>query len=112
MNTIVIGNSARNVLPRAKGFSEWKNEYKFGPRNIQTEIKAEVHMQYLGGILKQAVLRPGQRVVQYFEENGYEYETYAIYDPSTNTITSNHFGCPNMCSHHIGSTCGVCGLKD
>ena len=110
MNTVIIGKPPRGVLPRAEGHSEWKNVYKFGPRNLQETIN-DKYSSYLGGILKQAVLHPGDRVVAYHEENGYECEDYAIYDPAINTITSNSFGCPSRYWHHVGSTCSVCGLK-
>jgi hypothetical protein len=88
-----------------------RNVYRFGPRDLVACIN-DKYSHYIGGILKKAVLKPGARVVEYSEENGYEYETYAIFNPKENTITSNWYGCPNRCSHHVGSTCPVCGLKD
>lgn len=111
MDTIIIGDQPKNKLPRATGHDKWKNEYRFGPRNVRAGV-VERNNSYLGGILKQAVLNPGKRVVMYNEENGYEYETYAIYDPAENNIITNWYGCPSSSGHHIGSTCGVCGLKD
>lgn len=106
-----IYDKPRGVFPRAEGHSEMKNVYRFGPRDLVASIN-DKYSRYLGGILKKAVLNPGIRVLEYTEENGYEYETYAIFDPTTNTIESNWFGCPSRYGHHVGSTCSVCGLKD
>jgi hypothetical protein len=111
MNTVIIGNPPKNKLPRAKGHDEWKNVYKFGKRDMPKEVAEDKYHTGISGILKQAVLHPGDRVVRYCEENGYEYETYAIYDPVANIITSNYFGCPRSSSHHLGSTCGCCGQE-
>ena len=111
MSSTKYFDKPRGVLPRANGHSESKNVYRFGPRNLVETINAK-YSHYIGGILKKAVLNPGVRVTEYCEENGYEYETYAVYDPKENTITSNYYGCPSRCNHHIGSTCSVCGLKD
>jgi hypothetical protein len=102
----------RGVLPRAEGHSKWANVYKFGKRNMPQEVEDDIYHTGVGGILKKAILQPNVRVVEYHEENGYEYETYAIFDPVANTVTSNYFGCPRSSSHHIGSTCGCCGLVD
>lgn len=104
-------NKPRGILPRAKGHSLWENVYRFGPRNLTASVN-DKYSRYIGGIFRKAVLSPGVRVVEYSEENGYEYETYAIFDPVENTITSNYFGCPSRYWHHVGSTCSVCGLRD
>ena len=105
-------DTPRGVLPRAEGYSKFANEYRFGPRNIAQEVASGERFIGIGGILKKAVLQPGVRVVEYHEENGYEYETYAIFDAAENMITTNYYGCPRSSSHHVGSTCGCCGLKD
>jgi hypothetical protein len=82
-------------------------------RNRTLEVLAEDRTNILGWFLKQAVNNPGVRQYRYHEEpsNRYEYEDRALYDPTTNTITTNLF-CPISYSHHIGQTCGMCDMKD
>jgi hypothetical protein len=102
-----------NRLPVARGGSEHKfdHTFRFGKRDLVANVN-DKYSHYLGGILKQAVLKPGKWVRRWFEENGYQYEDHAKYDPKTNTIQTNDICCPSVCWHHVGSTCGVCGQKD
>lgn len=102
----------RNILPVASCSShEFDHTFKFGPRDLQKDAVDEFY-HYLGGILRKAVLSPGEWIREWFEENGYQYESHAKYDSETNTIQTNYICCPSSAWHHIGSTCSVCGLKD
>lgn len=96
----------RGLFPKATGYNETMNVYRFGSRDLIQGIEDRC----IGGIFRKAVLQPGVRVEEHFEENGYEYTTYAIYDPKENTVTTNYAGCPSRFWHHVGSTCSVCGL--
>jgi hypothetical protein len=108
MNGTKYFEKPRSVLPRATGPGECI--FTFGTRDLVADVKG-TYYHFIGGILRKAVLSPGVRVTEYFEENGYEYETYAIYHPVDNTIHTNDIRCPNYCHHHLGSTCGVCGQE-
>jgi hypothetical protein len=112
MNGTKYFDKPRNVLPIARGPGHEKDfTFKFGKRDLQKGVKEEFNM-YLGGILRKAVLSPGEWVREWFEENGYQYETHAKFDPDTNTILTNYLPCPSRYFHHIGSTCSVCEQKD
>jgi hypothetical protein len=96
-------------LPLSKGMAD-------DVLNMRTRTQAnlaEDHHNFLGWFLRQAVANPGVLQVRYHEEPGnrYEYEDRATYDSITNTITTNLY-CPVSYGHHIGQTCGMCGLKD
>jgi hypothetical protein len=99
-------------LPRAKGHDQWQNEFKFGQLNMAVVVEDKFSALGLTQLMRKAIRNPGVRMVRYNEENGYEYETYAIFDLGTNTLTTNHFSCPRSYGHHVGSTCSMCGLKD
>jgi len=102
----------KGILPMASGHKNSTNVYNFGQRPLIEVVENKYSALGLTQQMREAVRNPGVRIVQYHEENGYEYEDYSIYDPKTNTITTNWFGCPRSFNHHIGSTCGMCGLKD
>jgi hypothetical protein len=106
----VYTKTPRGILPMATKHSEWKNVYNFGKRNILSLIESRDTSLGITQQMREAIRNPGVRQVHYQEENGYEYETYAIYDPKTNSITTNWIGCPRSAWHHIGDTCNMCGL--
>ena len=102
-----MNKTPKGVFHLVKGSPEFQNVYSFGDRDLCCAYDT-----YLNWMYKEAVQKPGEQVVYYHEENGYEYEYYAVFDPITNTITTNFSHCPSYCSHHVGSTCPVCGMKD
>lgn len=105
-------DSPPNRLPIARGYSNDNDHtFHFGKRDLVARINDEYSF-YLGGILKKAVQNPGVWIRRWFEENNYQYEDHAKYDPETNTIQTNDIRCPSSAWHHVGSVCDVCGLKD
>jgi hypothetical protein len=110
--TIKFFDTPPNRLPIARGSGhDHDHTFQFGKKDLVKDVNNEYY-QYLGGILKQAVLKPGKWIRRWFEENGYQYEDHAKFDPETNTIQTNYISCPSSYNHHVGDTCKVCGLKD
>jgi hypothetical protein len=105
--TKYIGPVPRGVLPRATGLPDF-------PFQFHKTTKAQLLDKYssISRFFKQAIQNPGVTQYNYFEENGYEYESRATYHEDTNTIIANTYVCPYSYNHHVGSTCGCCGLKD
>lgn len=96
----------KNRLPRASGLRDEVLSLK--GRDIE-------YLKKPGGVgwfFKRALENPGVTVRTYFEENGYEYEWRATWNPETMELRTNRGGCPFAYSHHIGSTCSCCGQKD
>ena len=108
----VYTDKPRGILPFAKKNSEFKNVYNFGKRDLSALVEDKYRSLGITQQMREAVRHPGVRITHYHEENGYEFETYSIYDPKTNSIITNWYGCPRSAWHHIGETCDMCGLKD
>lgn len=99
-------DAPRGVLPKAGDLGECI--LRFGKHSADDILK-----HGSGTFLNRcAVDNPGVQQDIYFEENGYEYHRWAIYDEKTNTIRTNEGGCPFTYSHHIGNTCKCCGQVD
>ena len=65
-------------------------------------------------LANKAVLEPGKKACMEFEENGYLYKGYMVYDADTGTLSVYghcNFRCPNWAGHHLYMTCSVCGQK-
>ena len=90
----------KNKLPRAEVSSSGLN-YK--------EIDIENGLNP-GWLYKLAFTQPNVKVNRYFEENGYEYEMFAIWNPETR-IMETTLPCTHSPWHHIFQTCKVCGQK-
>jgi len=91
----------KNELPRATGMT---NELNYKHTDIENGLNP-------GWLYKLAFASPNVRISRYHEENGYEYETFAIWNPETKIMVTSRY-CTHSSGHHIGSTCGVCGQKD
>ena len=99
----------QGMLPLSKGMADW--ELNMGKRTKDQLLEDRLGLNLLGWFLRQALANPGVLQVRYHEENGYEFEDRAIYDEATNIITTNEW-CPVSFGHHVGQTCGMCGMKD
>lgn len=97
----------RGVLRRATGLSD--TVLNLNPRTKEDLLASTGFISFLQ---KEALRKPGKTIRQYHEENGYEYEERVTYDETLNIFITNNIQCPLSCHHHIGSTCGMCGLKD
>lgn len=70
---------------------------------------------YPGGLhwlWRKAMENPGEVQVWTFKEGPYQFTKIAIFDLENKVMNTNLAGCPSSTSHHIGSTCSVCGMKD
>ena len=92
-------------LPLTKGMAD--SVLNFGARSKDALLVTGT----LPSFMRQAIQNPGVLQVRYHEENWYEYEDRATYDPENNTMTTNLY-CPFSYGHHVGSTCSCCGQKD
>ena len=102
-------NKPKGVLKRATGMQDVT--LNLNPRT-KPELLIKPPCALLTMFQRQAVSNPGVTIRRYHEENGYEYEDRVTYDEATNTLTTNSIRCPMSAHHHLGSTCGMCGLKD
>jgi len=59
----------------------------------------------------EAILTPGKQCKWYFTENGYQYCKKATWNTETKIMNTN-WSCPVRFTHHVGSTCKVCGMKN
>lgn len=68
--------------------------------------------------LHKAMEKPGELVRHKWREGRagrYEYTVYMQWDEETNTFYQyGHYfvRCPSWINHHVGSTCGCCGMVD
>ena len=93
-------NEPKNKLPRATGMEPVAlNLHNFNKDSLTNIQKRAIEVAYV-------------RHSIFFEENGYECQYWYLYDRETETLHTNDIRCPNVCHHHIGSICGVCGQKD
>ena len=91
----------KNELPRA---NTGTNELNYKNSDIENGLNP-------GWLYKLAFATPNVRISRYFEENGYEYELFANWNPETRIMETSRY-CTNVSGHHLGQTCGVCGQKD
>ena len=68
--------------------------------------------------MQKAMEKPGE-LVSYTHKEGFNkerlYTIYMEYDQETNTFYQyGHYfvPCPSRFNHHLGSTCGTCGMVD
>jgi hypothetical protein len=94
----------RGVLPFATERRQLEYTYKLGKSPRQTNPMRQRHFMY-----RLALDSPGEKVVRYREDDGYEYEYWAIYDEEHNAIRTNIPGCPHQYNHHLYMTCPTCG---
>lgn len=75
----------------------------------------EMHLRHHWAI-RHAMENPDQLFEAQFTEGPYTYTGQYMYhsDEKIFTAYNNALGirCPRWCSHHLGSTCSVCGHKD
>jgi hypothetical protein len=97
----------------SKFYEEPKNKFPraTGQPTVTFNLK-HYNKENLTKIQRKAVEVAYIRHSRYCEENGYEHELWYLYERDTETLYTNDIQCPNVCHHHIGSTCGVCGQVD
>jgi hypothetical protein len=107
-----VTKTRKGVLPFASAHNEFDNAFDL--TRYQGQIALGRNHQLAPFLLFyhlfwDAIENPSQRQSEFFEENGYEYETYAEYDPDTCIMHTNYPACPHRDYHHIHQTCPVCG---
>ena len=93
-----ITEQPKNELPRAK---KGYNDLNYKHTDIENGLNT-------GWLYKLAFASPNVEISRFFEENGYEYEMFATWNPETRIMRTSEY-CTNVHHHHLGSTCGVCG---
>jgi len=85
----------------------------FKGRRMMDQVRTETNKygNFLPMIMQKAIFNPGVRQSYFFEENGYEYEKHATWNPKTETMYTTMY-CPYYYNYHIGSYCSCCGQKD
>jgi len=99
----------KGKLPFASGHASKGWTLNFKGRDLSKEVRKKYNP--LPHLFNQAIDNPGVKQSYFFEENGYEYEAHATWDPETQTMLTNQV-CPYRYGHHVGSICSCCGQKD
>lgn len=81
------------------------------PRWLENKDGRYEHLYGGSWIFREAMRHPGTLITYIHQEGRYIYERNALFDVETSIMHTNYAGCPNMNSHHLGKTCGVCGAK-